>query len=64
MHNIKDIRQNPDFYKDKLMERNYNLDLDGLIKLDKKNRELITKKESLEQEKKKFEEEKNTTRKL
>ena len=41
MHNIKDIRQNPDFYKDKLMERNYNLDLDGLIKLDKKNRELI-----------------------
>ena len=36
MHNIKDIRQNPDFYKDKLMERNYNLDLDGLIKLDKK----------------------------
>ena len=54
MHNIKDIRQNPDFYKDKLMERNYNLDLDGLIKLDKKNRELITKKESLEQEKKKI----------
>ena len=54
MHNIKDIRQNPDFYKDKLMERNYNLDLDGLIKLDKKNRDLITKKESLEQEKKKI----------
>ena len=46
--------KNPDFYKDKLMERNYNLDLDGLIKLDKKNRELITKKESLEQEKKKI----------
>ena len=54
MHNIKDIRQNPNFYKDKLMERNYNLDLDGLIEFDKKNRELITKKESLEQEKKKF----------
>ena len=36
MHNIKDIRQNPDFYKDKLMERNYNLDLDGLINLIKK----------------------------
>ena len=54
MHNIKDIRQNPDFYKAKLMERNYNLDLDGLIEFDKKNRELITKKESLEQEKKKF----------
>ena len=53
MHNIKDIRQNPNFYKDKLMERNYNLDLDGLIEFDKKNRELITNKESLEQEKKK-----------
>ena len=44
MHNIKDIRQNPNFYKDKLMERNYNLDLDGLIEFDKKNRELITKR--------------------
>ena len=54
MHNIKDIRQNPNLYKEKLLERNYDLDLDGLIKFDKKNRELITKKESLEQEKKKI----------
>ena len=60
MHNIKDIRQNPNFYKDKLMERNYNLDLDGLIEFDKKNRELITKKESLEQEKKKISKNKDT----
>ena len=60
MHNIKDIRQNPNFYKDKLMERNYNLDLDGLIEFDKKNRELITNKESLEQEKKKISKNKDT----
>ena len=38
--------ENPKFYKDKLMERNYNIDLATLIKFDKENRELITKKES------------------
>ena len=60
MHNIKDIRQNLSFYKEKLMERNYKLDIDDLIKFDKKNRELITKKESLEQEKKKISRNKDT----
>ena len=54
MHNIKDIRQNPDFYKDKLMERNYNLDLDGLIKLDKKIESLLQKKSPRTRKEKNF----------
>ncbi len=52
MHNIKDIRKNLEFFKKKLIERNSNYDLDDLINLDKKNRDLIKKKEDLEQEKK------------
>ena len=54
MHNIKDIRKNLEFFKKKLIERNSNYDLDDLINLDKKNRDLIKKKEDLEQEKKTF----------
>tara|TARA_A100001011_G_scaffold260072_1_gene268555 strand:- start:314 stop:1561 length:1248 start_codon:yes stop_codon:yes gene_type:complete len=52
MHNIKDIRKNIEFYKKKLSERNYLLDIDNLVLADKQNRELIQKKELLEQEKK------------
>ena len=52
MHNLKSIRQNKDFYKKKLSERNVNINLDVLLELDKSNRDLIQKKEKLEQEKK------------
>ena len=59
MHNIKDIRKDIEFYKKKLSHRNYLLDAGNLILIDKKNRELIQKKESLEQEKKNLSKSKN-----
>ena len=52
MHNLKEIRKNIDNYKKKLKERNIDVNFEELIKLDKNNRDLIQKKESLEQEKK------------
>ena len=52
MLDIKDIRKNPDFFKKKLLERNVKVKLDDLLILDKKTREIIQKKETLEQEKK------------
>ena len=52
MHNLKDIRSNyENFFKD-IKKRNSNVDENGIIELDKKNRELIQKKETLEKEKK------------
>jgi len=47
MHNLKSIRKNPDFYKKKLDQRNTNIDIKNLLKLDEKNRNLIQKKEKL-----------------
>ena len=52
MHNLKEIRKNIDLFKKKILERNFKVNLDNLLEVDKKNRELIQKKESLEQEKK------------
>ena len=52
MHNIKDIRKNLDLYKKKIAERNASVDFDELISLDKKNRDFILEKETREQEKK------------
>ena len=52
MHSIKAIRENPDFFKKKIEERNTKLNIDDLLTLDKKNREIKQKKEKLEQEKK------------
>ena len=52
MHNIKSIRENPDFYKKKLEERNLKVNFKDLLDLDKKNRETIQKKEKYEQERK------------
>ena len=52
MHNLKEIRKNTDLFEKKIKERNSNVDLKSLIKHDKENRELIQKKEKLEQEKK------------
>ena len=52
MHNIKFIRKNSDFFFKKLSDRNAKINLKYLLDLDEKNRELIQKKEKLEQEKK------------
>ena len=52
MHNLKDLRKNVDIYKKKFKERNLNFDIDEFNNKDKINRELINKKELLEQEKK------------
>jgi len=52
MHNLKTIRENPDLFKKKISDRNAKIDFEELLKLDKKNREIIQKKEKLEQEKK------------
>ena len=52
MHDIKIIRKNPDYFKKKISERNTEIDINELLDLDKKNRELIHEKEKFEQEKK------------
>ena len=52
MHNIKLLREKPDFFKKKFQDRNMKLNIDELLNLDKKNREIINKKEKLEQERK------------
>ena len=52
MHNLKDLRKNLETFKKKFKDRNLDFKIDEFDKLDKANRELITKKELLEQEKK------------
>ena len=52
MHNLKLIRENINQYKKKFQDRYLKVDFDNLIALDKENRELIQKKEKLEQQKK------------
>ena len=52
MHNLKDLRSNIDHFKKKLKERNVDFDIDNFSKKDSLNRDLISKKEKLEQEKK------------
>ena len=60
MLDLKEIRKKLDFFKKKLSSRNNLYDLDELINLDKINRELIQKKEFLEQEKKTISKSKDT----
>ncbi len=52
MHNIKFIREKFDEFKKLIESRNIKIDFDQIIDLDKKNRNLIQKKENLEKEKK------------
>jgi seryl-tRNA synthetase len=52
MHNIKDLRKDLKNYKKKLSDRNLDFDTNKFIQLDELNRNLIIKKETLEQEKK------------
>ena len=52
MHDIKLIRKDPNLFNKKISDRNIKFDFKELLNLDLKNRELIKKKETLEQEKK------------
>ena len=52
MHNIKDLRKNLETFKKKLTDRNIDFNAEDFSKKDTFNRELISKKKSLEQEKK------------
>ena len=61
MHNIKDIRNNINLFKDFLQRRFLDIDLDNILNLDKQNRELIQKKEKLESEKKKISKSKDSS---
>ena len=54
MHNTKDLRKNLDKFKKKFLDRNFKFDIKLFEKLDNTNRELISKKEKLEQEKKNY----------
>jgi len=52
MHNIKDIRNNFEAFKNSIKDRNFDVNLDDIIELDKKNRNLIQEKEKFEMDKK------------
>ena len=52
MHNIKDIRLNPNQFKEDLSKRFSDINLEIILSLDENNRKLIQKKEALEKEKK------------
>tara|TARA_B100001057_G_scaffold208107_1_gene208775 strand:+ start:1105 stop:2364 length:1260 start_codon:yes stop_codon:yes gene_type:complete len=52
MHNLKEIRKDFDAFKKILEKRFINIDIEKLKDLDKKNRNFIQKKETLEKEKK------------
>ena len=73
MHNLKDIRNNLELFKKKFKDRNIEFNTNKFTKLDDINRELIQKKELLEQEKKSlskskdkqnFEKSKNITKQI
>ena len=52
MHNIKDIRNNFENFKNQIKDRNFDANLDDLIELDEQNRSLIQDKEKFEMQKK------------
>ena len=52
MHNLKQIRENLEYFKTSLSHRNSEVDYDQILDLDKKNRQLIQEKEKFEMEKK------------
>ena len=52
MHNLKDLRTNLNIYKKKFQDRNVSFDIEIFKKKDSLNRDLISKKEKLEQERK------------
>jgi len=61
MHNIKEIRNNLDLFKNSLKKRFLEIDVNHILELDKKNRKLIQEKENLEKEKKNISKSKDKT---
>ena len=61
MHDIKTIRKDSKTFLKKISERNVKIDIENLLTLDKKNRELIQSREKLEQEKKIISQKKDKT---
>ena len=61
MHSIKNIRQNPELFKNGLNKRFVDIDLKKILSLDEKNRKLIQDKETLEKEKKIISKNKDTS---
>ena len=61
MHNLKDIRKDFDGFKKALEKRSLDIDFEKLKDLDIRNRELIKKKETLENEKKNISKSKDKT---
>ena len=52
MHNIKDIRENPQEFKKDLEDRFVDIKLEKILSLDETNRKFILSKETLEKQKK------------
>ena len=61
MHNLKDLRKDLNSFKKKIQDRNFDFDITDFSKKDSLNRELISKKEKLEQEKKSLSKSKDKT---
>jgi len=61
MHNIKEIRNNIETFKELLKKRFIKFDLEKILSLDEDNRKYIQKKESLESEKKEISKSKDKT---
>ncbi len=61
MHNLKEIRKNFDSFEKEIKKRLIDIDFSKLKDLDKKNREFIQQKESLEKEKKDISKSKDKT---
>ena len=59
MHNIKDIRNDPNQFQESLKKRFLEVDLKNILELDENNRKLIQEKETLEKEKKEISKSKN-----
>jgi len=52
MHNLKELRKNLTSFKKKVQDRNVEFDVNSFSRIDNLNRDLISQKEKLEQEKK------------
>ena len=61
MHNIKEIRNDIESFKEFLKKRFLNLDIDKILNLDEENRKFIQEKEALEKEKKDISKSKDKT---
>jgi len=61
MHNIKEIRNNIETFKEALDKRFLNIDIDKILSLDENNRKYIQQREALEKEKKDISKSKDKT---